>query len=635
MISRPDPRLFSVLDAVSEPVFVHDFNDFSLVYVNRAMRELYKCGDEPIARLTPDRLLDVHSEFTLEEASRLLALARDEPQEFEWRARDLTGHSFWVLVKLDTAEIAGVRYVVALARDLTERREAAQQSRSERRFRETLLHNLPGMVYRCRNDPHWTMAFVSEGSLELTGYASDALEENRDLAYGDLIVEEHQQGVWDKVQRALHDRERFELTYRIRCADGSEKWVWERGEGVHAPTGELLFLEGFITDITQLRRLEAEVVKRQKLESLGILAGGLAHDFNNLLTSILGNINLAQLELAEDSALRDYLSNAQSASFQATGLTRQLLTFARGGAPVKRVRAVADVVREVSSFSVRGQSVSLVLDIEENPWPVECDGEQIGQVVSNLVINAQQANASSGVITVSVQNRQITDNGSDLKPGPFLCITVQDEGQGIAADVLPRIFDPFFTTKPTGTGLGLSVSHSIVRQHGGVLNVTSTVGVGTEFEILLPAAPESTPQASIREAPAVGGRGRILVMDDERLIRRLYTHMLTRLGYEPVAVADGSDAVDAVSQAVADGQPFDAVVLDATIPGGMGGLETLKRLHELWPDLPAILASGYSTEPRLHGYQGRGFSAFLRKPFSLARFAQALKGVLHGAPDQE
>ncbi len=383
------------------------------------------------------------------------------------------------------------------------------------------------------------------------------------------------------------------------------------------------------------RGLEAQMWRTEQLAGLGVLAGGIAHDFNNLLTGFLMNVSLAagvvrQLGAPAKGAL-EWLDGAERMVLRARGLVRQLLTFAQGGAPVKApTDQVGDIVRDAANFAVSGASVRCEVNIARDLGYVEVDAGQIAQVVHNLVLNAAQASAEGGAVTVDVRIEEAPDGGPRLTPGRWLRIAVRDAGRGIPADVLPRIFQPYFTTRKEGTGLGLATTHSIVQRHGGHIDVASSPE-GTVFTVLLPvgAAGSGEMPAAAREGPAAvpQGSGRVLVVDDELGILLAVRRILEQLGYEPEVAAEGEAAIALYERAMREGRPFRVVLLDLTIPGGLGGRETLARLRALDPKVRAIVASGYSADTRVGDFRAHGFVAALEKPYTVASLAAALRAA--------
>jgi len=381
----------------------------------------------------------------------------------------------------------------------------------------------------------------------------------------------------------------------------------------------------------QQQRAEEDLARFQRVESLAVLAGGIAHDFNNLLTGIAGNISLAREEAAPNSPAGEALADAEAASMRARSLTHQLLTFARGGAPVKKRVDLSPLVVEAARFAAHGAGTALVLETAPG-LEVETDAGQVGQVVQNLVLNGIQAMGSKGTLLVRTERETLSDGDPrGWRPGPYAVVTVVDSGPGIPPAVLPRIFDPFFTTKASGKGLGLAICQSIVLKHDGHIEVFSPRSGGATFRVWLPAidasGKEGRPDTPVHASLPVATQ-RILVMDDEAAVRRLVVRLLRPLNYEVVEACDGEETVARYAEALAAGRPFAAVLVDLTIPGGVGGLEALERLRQLDPEVVAVVSSGYSNDPILASWAEHGFRAVLAKPYVAEELRDTLRRVM-------
>jgi PAS domain S-box-containing protein len=394
---------------------------------------------------------------------------------------------------------------------------------------------------------------------------------------------------------------------------------------IFSPEGVLSGGVAIFEDITERKQAEVERLQFSKLESLSTLAGGIAHDFNNILTAILGNISLARLDQQEGQGLAD----AERACLRAKALAHQLLTFAKGGAPIKELFSVAKLVTETGSFACRGSNVRCEFSLPDNLWTLWADSGQLGQVLQNLVINALQAMPAGGMIKIQGENL-VVESGGDLplNPGKYVKISIQDQGLGIPAESLPRIFDPYFTTKQTGSGLGLATAGSIIKAHQGHIAVESTLGAGTVFQVYLPAAEEKISELPKGDQGVIRGAGKILVMDDEELVRKIIGKMLGHLGYEARFAKDGDEAVKLFTQARQSGTAFDAVILDLTVPGGMGGKAALDKLLHLDPQVKAIVSSGYSEDAIMAEYAQHGFSGVIAKPYRIAELSVLLHKVI-------
>ncbi len=389
-------------------------------------------------------------------------------------------------------------------------------------------------------------------------------------------------------------------------------------------------------DVTVREEMERELQRTQKLESLGILAGGIAHDFNNILTGILGHVSLAKAEIASSQKVFTYLAEAERSIATARGLTRQLLTFARGGTPQKRIQSIRNLLEDSAKLVMSGSPIRLHLNIPDDLRLLEVDEGQLGQAIQNLVINARQSMPGAGTISIAATNIDVSGDGMKigghprmyggnlLPPGKYVEIRISDEGIGIAPDILPHLFDPFFTTKPSGHGLGLSTVFSIIEQHGGHITVESAPGAGATFRVYLPATDAQRADPPDPSPVRCRDGGRILVMDDEPTILSVMEGILRRLGYDCICVSNGVEAAIEHRKAAASGTPFCLAILDLTIRGGMGGLETAEKLHELEPGLRIMVASGYSSDPVMADHTVYGFCHALSKPFTLSDVEKAL-----------
>ncbi len=385
-------------------------------------------------------------------------------------------------------------------------------------------------------------------------------------------------------------------------------------------------------DVTDRVRSAEALAQSQRLESLAVLAGGIAHDFNNLLAGILGNVALATGDRRLPDDLREILDDAEAAAQRARGLTQQLLTFARGGSPMKRIVDLEPVVREAAHFAASGSNCICTVDAEAALWSADADAHQIAQVVQNLVLNASEAMPKGGKIDVELANLRCNPaDGTAVAARPCLLLRVSDRGTGIDPAQLLRIFDPFFSTKERGSGLGLAVCHSIAVRHGGSIRALPRPGGGTVFEMLLPAQPGGRVESTAKQVPAPTHRVRVLVLDDEEALRRLAVRMFAHLGCEAETSGNGDETVRLYEEARRLGRPYDVVVLDLTIPGGTGGLGAFERLRAIDPSVRAIVSSGYSTDPVMASYREYGFSAVLPKPFTPAEVSRALETALRDA----
>jgi signal transduction histidine kinase len=381
------------------------------------------------------------------------------------------------------------------------------------------------------------------------------------------------------------------------------------------------------------RQLEEELLRAKKLESIGTLAGGIAHDFNNLLAAILGNISFAKLLATSDEKVHKLLDEGEKAAVRAGDLVNQLITFSRGGAPIKAAVRLGDLLRSTARFSLMGSPARCEFDVPDDLHSVEVDEGQIRQVIHSVVQNAREAMPDGGVITITARNVTLTgDEGLPIGGGKFVKISVNDHGAGIEEENLSKIFDPYYTTKEKGSrkgmGLGLAICHSIMKAHDGLITAESAADAGTTVYLYFPVhAPKG--QAAPKEVAALmTGTGRILVMDDEDAVRDIAGSMLEHLGYEATLARDGGEAISIHHEARAAGRPFDVVILDLTIPGGMGGKEAVKILLESDPNVRAIVSSGYSDDPIMSSFREHGFVAVIAKPYRLNELSDVVARTL-------
>lgn len=392
-----------------------------------------------------------------------------------------------------------------------------------------------------------------------------------------------------------------------------------------------------LRDITQQKKAEDELFKAEKLSSISLLAGGIAHDFNNMLTAILGNISMVRIDLEDSDKNNTKLVAAENAALQAKSLTKQLLTFSKGGTPVLEVTTVSEMVDECAQFILRGSNVKCTVERDDDLWAVDADKGQISQVVNNLIINADQAMPEGGKIDIRMRNLRVRHaEVPALDSGDYVCIEVKDEGTGIAPENLKRIFDPYFTTKENGNGLGLASSYSIINGHKGTITADSAVGSGSAFRVYLPKSqtPIDSPKPAKKKAESGKekihrGKGRILVMDDMEAMMMVAGEILTVLGYDVEYSTNGEEAIHAYKEAKDSGNPFDAVVFDLTVPGGMGGEEAADILIQYDPDLIAIASSGYTTSNVMSDYKNSAFKAVVPKPYRIKEMSDALHDVLN------
>lgn len=516
--------------------------------------------------------------------------------------------------------------------DITDRKRAAMALKESNDRILSLVNTVPGQV-----------AFVNAQTLryEFVNLAFEkAFGIPREKIVGcsirDIIGEENFRFAEKFIEEVRAGRAvSYENTFHL---SSGKRWLKVNYTPIVDLSGHAVSIVVHSVDITDLKEHELERLKMEKLESLGILAGGIAHDFNNILTAIMGNISLAKTFVDDTHKAFSPLAGAEKASVRATELARQLLTFARGGEPVKKVVSVAHIVHESVSLVLHGSNVGTVVDVPDSVHAIEADEGQVSQVLHNIIINATQAMPGGGTLTVTAANETLAaDNSLSLAPGPYVCLKVIDEGCGISSGEMGKIFDPYFTTKASGSGLGLASANSIVTKHLGHISVTSVVGKGTTFTIHLPSIGETYSEYQTETASRFAGflpGGSVLVMDDEEMIRELAIGMLEELGYRVATCASGKEAIELYLAAQKSEVPYVAVIMDLTIPGGMGGKEAAEALLALDPDACLIVSTGYSNDPIMSSYERYGFSAAITKPYTMGEMKKALATALRerGAP---
>jgi len=549
-----------------------------------------------------------------EELFILLVTARDDAQDLE-RALE-AGANDYLIKPLDPARL-NVRLSVAerRIRALAERNQARAELQEAVRKMTDILEKTSDGFFAVDRD--WKFTFVNRQAEKL-------LDRHReDLIGKDFWVElpEFTRDAFEKnYRRAMSEQ----VAIEFEASDASGK-VWF--ELLAYPSGGGVSV--FLRDVTDRKRVEEERLTTGKLESLGTLAGGIAHDLNNLLTVISGNIGLAQIEAPGSPAnLLSFLSRAGEAAQHAAQLSNQLLTFSKGGTPLKRVVSISDLVTQAAEFSLHGSNLRSDLDIQAGLWRSPVDPAQIEQVINALIINAREAMPGGGIVRVSARNFEIDANsGLPIRPGRYVKVQVADNGGGIEKRLVTKIFDPYFTTKSTGTGLGLSISYSVVKKHGGLLHLERNSADGSTFTFYLPATDSEppVPEPTLENEIFSFNHQRVLVMDDEAAIRDLTSELLGTLGYKVTTVPDGAEALKKYELAMRTGETFQAVILDATIRGGMGGVATMERLRDLDPNVTAIICSGYSDDAALAEFLTYGFRAALPKPFTRHELANVLQ----------
>ena len=614
----------TIADAAQYGVGIADLNG-TMTYVNEAFALMHGYA--------PDEIIGQHysilyTEEQLEAVEKLRKRCLEKGSftgEEAWRKRK-NGTVFpssmsMLAVKDDKGKLL---YLSAMLIDITEHKRMEETIKeSEAKYRAVFTEARDGIVLV---DAETTQ--IVDCNQEYERQTGRSLTELRKLK------------IWET--RPPHKKQEAKLKFQEVIEKGMESYAESEFQN---PDGKLIPIEfmakntviggrkyvlSISRDITEREVMEEERLKFEKLESIGILAGGIAHDFNNILTGILGNITLAKRHVETESKAAERLLDAEKACLRAKDLTHQLLTYSKGGAPVKKIASIAELLEETTMFALRGSKVKCEFSLPDGLWAVEVDPGQMGQVITNIVINADEAMPGGGIINIGARNTVIKRKGAlPLPKGDYVEITVKDYGIGIPKEHMGRIFDPYFTTKQKGSGLGLATAYSVVRNHHGYITVESELGVGTTFHIYLPASEKPAPEKeeAAKEVP-VHGKGRVLVMDDEEMVREVLSRALSLAGYEVELTGNGAEAVELYQKARESGRAFDAVILDLTVPGGMGGKEAIKKLLEIDPEVKAIVSSGYATDPIMADFKKYGFSAVVTKPYSVGELERTLHRML-------
>jgi two-component system, cell cycle sensor histidine kinase and response regulator CckA len=566
-------------------------------------------------------LIGMDIRATLPEGERTRVVANlvsgvESPYEFELRRKD--GALRVVEAHGQSIVQDGRKLRITAIRDITERKsmeKALQQS--EELFRN-LCNSAPIVIFRA--DSAGSIIYINPHWEKISGFS---VRDTQGQGWLSVVHPEDRASVGEFWRAEVKARRLCLREFRVLNPQGKTILMRAQASPILDHDGGCRGYVGVIEDVTEIRQAMQELTRTQKLESLGVLAGGIAHDFNNILTAIIGNISLARLQLDDPDKVMARLTQTENAAARAKDLTQQLLTFARGGEPVKQVVRLESLLRDTAVFACHGSTVSCVFTVAEDLWPVHADEGQLFQVINNLVLNAVHAMPGGGVVTVGAEN-----DGAKLEGKRAVKIYVADCGDGIPQAHFQRIFDPYFTTKKQGSGLGLATSFSIVKKHDGIITFESSPGAGTTFYVYLPALEKEDAGPREAELEVVPGCGRILVMDDEEVVREIARAMLEQLGYAVDCARDGAEAVALYQERKAAGVPYDAVVFDLTIPGGMGGQEAIGVLLKSDPAVRAIVSSGYSNDPVMANYRQYGFSAVLKKPYRLQEMSTILQQCL-------
>ena len=529
--------------------------------------------------------------------------------------------------------------LMAITRDVTKRKKMENDLAAEKERLSVTLRSIAESVISV--DIKGNVVFMNEVAEQLTGWAqADAIGKPlRDVL--NVVDNKNKPIACHEIVKNVIEKGDISCTVTIDegtliAKDETEKIIAQSCAPIRGEDNNIQGVVLIIRDITEKQKLEKELFRATKLESIGLLAGGIAHDFNNILTGITSSLFMAKMSLEKDTSIYKFILEAEKAAFRASRLTNQLITFAKGGAPIKEIQSIREIIEEAVGFSLSGSNIDCELKLPEDLWTAVIDRGQIDQVITNLIINAEQAMPAGGTITLNAEN--ITIDGTvprettayiPLNPGKYIKISVKDEGVGILPEDLESIYDPYFTTKDSGSGLGLTICYSIIRKHNGFIYAKSRLGIGTTFHVYLPVSGKKfkKPEKNEEKVPLTG-TGKILVMDDEDVVRITAGQILKTIGYMVEYAKDGHEAIRVYKKAIEKEQPFDAVIMDLTIPGGMGGREAVQKLIEIDPDVRAIVTSGYSNDPIMANFKEHGFSGVISKPYMVDEFNAVIRRAI-------
>jgi two-component system cell cycle sensor histidine kinase/response regulator CckA len=628
-----------LLAFTGDGVYRYTFDEGVILLANQGLVHILDLEETPeqlVGRRMGDLMVYTEKEGTIRKA----LLENGEIHSFAYHFKTLKGEDRWVLHDsfMVRDPVTGQNQVEAIVKDITRSKKSEAALAAEKERLAVTLRSIGDGVIATNLEGQ--VVILNRVAEQLTGWTQAEAQGHSVRDIFNLISEITREPCEDPVAKVLQTGLVIGLANHtvLIARDGTERAIEDSGAPIRDPESRIIGTVLVFRDVTDKRREEAEYLRIEKLESIGLLAGGIAHDFNNILTALMGNISLLRAQCVnlqpEDASL---LEEMEKASLRAKDLTHQLLTFAKRGAPVKEARSLAVIIRESSTFALRGSAVGCSFQMATDLWLAEVDPSQFSQVIQNLTINAQQAMPAGGTIQIVASNVILTKGRvPPLPAGPYVRIEVIDTGIGIPAQHLNHIFDPYFTTKQKGSGLGLTTTFSIIKKHDGHITVASSVGRGTTFSVYIPALPA---HSAAREQPASESAGmriqaRILIVDDEESIRLVGARMLRSFGCEVETAEDAAAAIHRLTESIQEGKPFDLAILDLTLPGGMGGQDLVLRLQAIDPALRAVVSSGYSTSPVMARFGDFGFVGVITKPYCYGELKRLLQRLLGNRPEQ-
>jgi len=619
--------------AITSPssIFIHQQKTY--IYINPAFCQLTGYSETELLQMKFWEVVHPDMRELIKKYDLRHKNGQRAPKRFEVKILTKAGAIKWLDFSAELITYQEKLTTIGNAIDITDRKNGEQELLSEKeRLAVTLSSIGDGVIAVDLTGKITLMNTVAE---EITGWTADiALGRNLAVVLS-LTTENSSEPPVDllrQVQKTGAPCYRQEVV-SIYSDDVEEKIIADSAAPIRDQDGKIIGIIIVIRDVTEKVRIRKELETSQNLESIGLLAGGIAHDFNNLLTAIYGNISLAKMYPDDKNKVFHYLDKTENSLAQAKALTEQLLTFAKGGSPVKQLVNIGPLLEEIAKFSLRGSKTNLQTDIAADLWLAEVDTGQFSQVINNLAINANQAMPGGGTLTIKAENMLLSPMEiiPEKENDYYIKITVADQGFGISQKHLDKIFAPYFTTKHEGSGLGLATVYSIIRNHHGQIKAESEVGKGSTFTILLPAS-GATAENNIEAQDSIEigqtGRGKILIMDDEEFVREICGEILMAMGHTVDYAADGQEALEKYQQSMGEQQPFDLVIMDLTIPGGMGGKETISKLLKIDPQAKAIVSSGYSHDDVMANYQDYGFHGVAAKPYLFSDLNKVIQNLI-------
>ena len=617
-------RFRALFEGSLDAVFIIDPESGKILDANPIASQLLLRDHDEIVGLHHLQLYPPHWTETAEKTYAKLLQSEELQKPLETAVLRSDGTEVPVEALVQTIQIDGIPVLHGVVRDIGERKQMVEElRRSEELFRTLAEASLSGIfIFQ-----DGTFRYANPALGRIFGY--DVKEMIRGMKPLEVTHPEDREAGEDYIRQCLDSREKRSPVFSFRGVQSNGNVIdCELLAGVVDYKSKPALI-GTILDVTALKRREEELVRTQKIESLGVLAGGIAHDFNNILTAISTNMSMARMYGNLEDDISQMIADAEKASLRAKNLTQQLLAFAKGGMPIKKTVSIVQLLRDTAEFALSGSNVRSEYSIPGDVWFVVVDEGQITQVINNLVINADQAMPAGGTIKISAKNVLVGEEDQiPLEKGRYVKVSVADQGTGISQKHLNKIFDPFFTTKQKGSGLGLAISFTLVKTHGGHIGVHSELDIGTTVDVYLPASEEAIETVAREKEAPIKGEGRVLLIDDDEMIRRSTGEMLKRFGYDMKLAKNGEEGLKFYKKARESERPFDAVIMDLTIRGGMGGKETIQELMKIDPDAKVIVSSGYSDDPVMSEFGAYGFVGMVEKPYRIKDLGALLGKII-------